>query len=74
MKLYINGKEENIERENLSVVELLTLKEVKMPDMVSVQLNGNILKRNNFNSTYVKENDRVEFLYFMGGGCDGADY
>jgi sulfur carrier protein len=39
-----------------------------MPDMVSVELNGEILERSLFESTLLKEGDRVEFLYFMGGG------
>ncbi len=39
-----------------------------MPDMVSVQVNGTILKREDFPATPVRENDSVDFLYFMGGG------
>ena len=39
-----------------------------MPDMVSVEHNGDILDRDKFDSTQVKEADQVEFLYFMGGG------
>ena len=53
----------------LSVIELLALKDVEMPDMVSVQLNGNILGRSSFESTFVSDGDEVEFLYFMGGGA-----
>ena len=39
-----------------------------MPDMVSVELNGQILKRTKFEETVLKNDDKVEFLYFMGGG------
>jgi sulfur carrier protein len=39
-----------------------------MPDMVSVELNGKILKRSDFETTALNEGDKVEFLYFMGGG------
>ena len=46
----------------------LILLDVKMPDMVSVELNGDILDRENFDSTNLSENDEIEFLYFMGGG------
>jgi len=52
----------------LTVSELLIKENVQMPDMVSVELNGQILKRNNFEQTSLKNNDKVEFLYFMGGG------
>ena len=68
MTVTINGKEEHLDHEELSVVELLKVKQVEMPDMVSVQLNGGMLKRGEFESVHVKENDRIEFLYFMGGG------
>lgn len=70
MKLVINGKNEelNLDKE-VTVMELLRLKDVKMPEMVSVQLNGDILLRKTFDSTYVHENDEVNFLYFMGGGA-----
>ena len=43
-----------------------------MPDMVSVELNGEYLDRDVFDSTPVKDGDEVEFLYFMGGGGQGA--
>ncbi len=68
MKLTINGKDEQINKDKLSVSDLLKEKNVDMPDMVSVELNGDILDRENFDTTAVNENDTVEFLYFMGGG------
>ena len=67
MNLVINGKETNITDE-LTVSELLVQENVQMPDMVSVELNGQILKRTKFDQTILKDNDKVEFLYFMGGG------
>lgn len=67
MTLVVNGKQVNCS-DSLMVSELLVKQNVKMPDMVSVELNGKILKRNNFETTTLKEKDKVEFLYFMGGG------
>ena len=68
--LTINGKKESLEhRGDFTVVDLLKVKNVEMPDMVSVQINGEILNRDEFEKTRVKENDEVEFLYFMGGGA-----
>ena len=68
MNLQINGEKETLEKDELTVSELLTLKQVKMPDMVSVELNGDILDREAFSTTSLNDNDEVEFLYFMGGG------
>ena len=67
MKLIVNGKEHDL-AEDLTVSRLLIDQEVKMPEMVSVELNGQILKRPEFESTTLKEGDKIEFLYFMGGG------
>ena len=67
MNLVINGKETNING-GLTVNQLLAQENVQMPDMVSVELNGQILKRTKFEETVLKDNDKVEFLYFMGGG------
>ena len=67
MKLTVNGKEIEFNTE-LTTSELLTKQNVKMPDMVSVELNGQILKRSEFDNTVLKNNDKIEFLYFMGGG------
>ena len=69
MKIIINNKEQSINGGGISVSRLLEVQNVDMPDLVSVQLNGDILKKTLFDATYVKENDRVNFLYFMGGGA-----
>ena len=68
MKVTINGEAESFEKEAMTVTELLTLKAVQMPDMVTVELNGTILERETFDSTSISDGDTVEFLYFMGGG------
>jgi len=67
MKLVVNGKETNYS-ESLTVSQLLVEQKVKMPDMVSVELNEQILRRTEFETTTLKDDDKVEFLYFMGGG------
>jgi sulfur carrier protein len=67
MNLTVNGKETTVDDET-TVSGLLVAEEVKMPDMVSVELNGKILRRDDFDGTVLAEGDTVEFLYFMGGG------
>ena len=61
-------KKKQSKTESLTISDLLAYKEVKMPEMVSVELNGDILDRDAFDSTSLKDDDQVEFLYFMGGG------
>lgn len=67
MLLTINGNQEEITGE-LTIRDLLVAKNVESPDMVSVELNGTIISRNDFTNVTVKERDTVEFLYFIGGG------
>jgi len=67
MDLVVNGKKTNI-NDGLTVSQLLVQENVKMPQMVSVELNGQILRRSQYEETALKEDDKVEFLYFMGGG------
>jgi len=64
----VNGEEASIE-EGSTIADLLVSQKVKMPDMVSVEYNGEILDRALFAETQLKEGDAVEFLYFMGGGA-----
>ena len=69
MQIKINGALENIQEERPSISRLLALKKVESPDMVAVQLNGVMVERADYGETAVADNDEVEFLYFMGGGC-----
>ena len=70
MKIFINGKKESIELERVSVIKLLKVKDVEMPEMVSVQLNGSILNKDDFDTTFIQDDDQIDFLYFMGGGMN----
>ncbi|HJX62957.1 MAG TPA: sulfur carrier protein ThiS [Polyangia bacterium] len=67
MKLVANGSPFEAS-EGISVRELLKQRQVKLPDMVSVELNETIVERAAFDTTLLAEGDRVELLYFMGGG------
>ena len=64
----VNGKDQELNG-NLSISDLITLNKVAQPDMVSIQLNGNFVLRENYESTNLNEGDEIDFLYFMGGGC-----
>ncbi|MDF2925542.1 MAG: thiamine biosynthesis protein ThiS [Paenibacillaceae bacterium] len=68
MRITANGNNVTLDRE-LTVKELLVELKVEAPEYVTVQLNDNILLTADFPTTIVKDNDAVEFLYFMGGGA-----
>ena len=66
MKIILNGKGEEL-KEGVTVSDLLVSKEIRV-EMVSVEVNDAILHRDAFSRTPLKEGDRVEFIYYMGGG------
>lgn len=70
MKIKVNGEVKKI-KDLVTITEVLKIENVEMPDMVSVQLNGEFAERDRFDKTVIKENDEIEFLYFMGGGSIG---
>ena len=67
MTLIVEGKAKDYE-EGLTVDQLLALEHVEMPEYVTVSVNEELIDRETFSSSALKENDTVEFLYFMGGG------
>jgi sulfur carrier protein len=62
----LNGKETEL-AEGTTVGELLDSRKIRR-EMVTVQVNGVIIDRNQFDTTPLKDGDEVEFLYYMGGG------
>lgn len=64
--IYLNGKKEEI-GEGTSMIKLLEAKKIR-PEVVSVELNDALLEREKYQETVLKERDRVEFVYYMGGG------
>jgi sulfur carrier protein len=65
MQVKINGKAE--EFMGGSVLDLLTAKKIE-PQMVAVEINDSMVDREHLGSTQIKEGDRLEFLFYMGGG------
>lgn len=63
----ISGEKKQI-AEGTSVSQLLELEKVEMPEYVSVSINEEFVRREDFDNRIVHEGDEVEFLYFMGGG------
>jgi sulfur carrier protein len=65
MQLEINGKSE--EFPGGSVLDLLKTKKIE-PQMVAVEVNDSLVQREQLGTTQLKEGDRLEFLFYMGGG------
>jgi len=66
-KIYVNGDVQEVKLP-LTVTELVRNLLVENPEMVSVQVNEEFAERDDWDNIIVKEGDKVDFLYFMGGG------
>ncbi len=65
MQVKINGKTEEISEG--TVLDLLQFKKIE-PQMVAVEINDTMMERDQLATTSLNEGDRVEFLFYMGGG------
>ena len=52
----------------LTLSELIKLPKVFQPEMVTVHVNAEVVEKEDYDKTQIKEGDHVDFLYFMGGG------
>jgi thiamine biosynthesis protein ThiS len=72
MKLHINGEEATFAATPVqgaftlaALIESLGMK----PDRVAVELNRDIVPRDRWPETPLKDGDRLEIVHFVGGGC-----
>ena len=65
MQVKINGKAE--EFLGGTVLDLLKAKKIE-PQMVAVEVNDSMVEREHLGATQLREGDRLEFLFYMGGG------
>ena len=74
MKLRINGDDrdfpasQNQSTENFTLAALIESLSMKS-DRVAVELNRDIVPRDRWSQTPLKDGDRLEIVHFVGGGC-----
>jgi cysteine synthase A len=64
--IYLNGKKEEVQ-DNTKIAGLLEQKKIR-PEVVTVELNEEIIARDKYKDTALKPQDKLEFVYYMGGG------
>jgi len=67
MKVYVNGESRDLSGE-FSLAELITQLELAAT-RIAVELNREVVRRNDWSGTMLHENDRVEIVHFVGGGA-----
>ncbi len=53
----------------LTLSELIKINKVFQPEMVTIQVNEDFAEKEDYEKIQLKDGDRVDFLYFMGGGA-----
>lgn len=69
MKLILNNKEDMLEinEDKISVSKLLEIKKFSFPRLI-VRINENLIKKENYNTTFVKEGDKIDIIHMISGG------
>ncbi len=66
IKININGKSKLV-NENLKIIDLIKMLKIPLKK-VAIELNYEILDKKKINKLYLKKNDKVEIVHFIGGG------
>ena len=64
--IYVNGKKEEV-KDNTAISDLLEARKIR-PEVVTVELNEKIIEREKYRLAHLKPDDRLEVVYYMGGG------
>lgn len=67
MKILLNNREEELAEETISVSEMLILKKFSFK-MRIIKINGILISRERYDSTFLHSGDEVQLLYLMSGG------
>ena len=66
MQLTVNGEKRFI-KESKNLADLIKELDIKAPNF-AMALNQQVVPRSKYNSTSIKENDKVEIVHAVGGG------
>lgn len=66
MRVYVNGEAREFSSP-LSLDQLITELDLP-PARIAVELNRAVVRRNEWNTTELRDDDRIEIVHFVGGG------
>jgi thiamine biosynthesis protein ThiS len=66
MRIYVNGEPRDLSGPS-SVAELITQLDLPAP-RIAIELNREVVRRNEWGGTMLRDGDRIEIVHFVGGG------
>ena len=67
MKITLNNRPEEFEKDEMTVSEMLEIKKFTFR-MRIVKINGKLIKRDDYDKALIRDGDDVKMLYLMSGG------
>lgn len=67
MQIILNNREILINQENISVAQLLVLQKFSFK-MLVIKINGQLVKREDHDTTVINNGDKVDVIHLMSGG------
>ncbi len=67
MKIVLNNRDEEFNQDSITVSEMLLLKKFSFR-MRIIKINGNLITKENYDTTVINNGDNVQMLYLMSGG------
>jgi thiamine biosynthesis protein ThiS len=67
MIILLNNRKEEFEKDTFSIEEMLIVKKFSYR-MRIIKINGLLIPKEKYSSTYIKNGDVVQMLYLMSGG------
>ncbi len=67
MRITLNNREETIDREQLTIAELIEYKSFKFKLLVT-KINGELVRKDDRAMTSVKDGDKVVVMHMISGG------
>ena len=67
MRILLNNREEEFERDFMTVSQMLELKKFSFR-MRLIKINGELISKEKYDSAEIQDGDNVQMLYLMSGG------
>ena len=67
MHIHVNGEDQELP-DGSSLADLVA-KLCLQPARIAIELNRNVARRKDWAETILSEDDRIEIVHFVGGGC-----